>query len=157
MSVDPTVLRRAQLARAEFGIQFSSITLIYYDYLLTFPDEIQYIWKNPKRLSTFFYFCCRYYLIANLLWMLTKVSNGTLPGLRFVSCNTVAKVSATCAVFGNIGVLSVWGLRTFAICNDNKAVKGAIATLGAAILISLIVRLPFARCSDLPAITKYVI
>ncbi|RXW12841.1 hypothetical protein EST38_g13011 [Candolleomyces aberdarensis] len=142
MSVDPTVPRRAQLARAEFGIHFSSITLIYYDYLLTLPDEIQYIWKNPKRLSTFFYLCCRYYLIANLLWMLTKVSNGTLPGLRFVRRSASR--------------LSVWGLRTFAICNDNKVVKGAIATLGAAILISLIVRLPFARCSDLPAITKYV-
>ncbi|KAJ2918793.1 hypothetical protein MD484_g1578, partial [Candolleomyces efflorescens] len=84
MSFDPTLLRSALLARVEFGIQFSSITLIYYDYLLTFSDEVEYIWRNPKKLSTAFYFCCRYYLIANLLWMLTKVSNGTLPGLRSV-------------------------------------------------------------------------
>ncbi|RXW13654.1 hypothetical protein EST38_g12196 [Candolleomyces aberdarensis] len=139
MSVDPTVLRRAQLARAEFGIQFSSITLIYYDYLLTLPDEIQYFWKNPRRLSTFFYFCCRYYLIANLLWMLTKLMRPPARRIFYLSIMS-----------------AVWGLRTFAICNDNKVVKAVIAMLGAAILISLIVRLPFARCSDLPAITKYV-
>jgi hypothetical protein len=50
--------------------------LLYYDYLLTLPDEIEYIWKKPKKLSTAFYFCCRYYIVANLLWTLTKAKVG---------------------------------------------------------------------------------
>lgn len=40
----------------------------------------------------------------------------------------------------NVCILAVWGLRTFAICNDNKVVKGIIASLGGAILILLVVR-----------------
>ncbi|RXW20545.1 hypothetical protein EST38_g5305 [Candolleomyces aberdarensis] len=81
MSFDPRVVRRAQFTRADFDIQIASLALLYYDYLLTLPDEIEYIWKKPKKLSTVFYVCCRYYLVANLLWTLTKMN----VGLRYYS------------------------------------------------------------------------
>jgi Family of unknown function (DUF6533) len=45
--------------------------MLYYDYLLTLPDEIRYIWRAPWRLSTLFYIFCRYALVANLIYHLS--------------------------------------------------------------------------------------
>lgn len=71
-SPSPTPLTVA-FHRADFHIQLASVALLYYDYFLTLPHEIKYIWSAPRKLSSFFYFCCRYALIANLLWTFTKV------------------------------------------------------------------------------------
>ncbi|KAF8057982.1 hypothetical protein FPV67DRAFT_537853 [Lyophyllum atratum] len=54
------------------------IALLYYDYALTFGMEIKYIWNEKFRISTFLYFCCRYSLVANIIYLLT-ISN-KLPG-----------------------------------------------------------------------------
>ena len=58
-----------------FNYLFDPITIIlaallYYDYALTFPDEIKYIWKDKFRLSTVLYICCRYAMVANVLYLL---------------------------------------------------------------------------------------
>jgi Family of unknown function (DUF6533) len=47
-----------------------AIAVLYYDYMLTLKDEITYIWMRKWKLSTLFYFCCRYALLANLLYLL---------------------------------------------------------------------------------------
>lgn len=78
-----TVLRFLQ-----FYIQYSSIgmettilsrsgaswpsrpALLFYDYILTFPMEVKYMWKERFRLSTLLYIFCRYALIANVVYLL---------------------------------------------------------------------------------------
>ena len=55
----------------------TTTAILYYDYILTLPDEIEYIWKNPRRLSTLFYFLCRYALAANLIYVLSIAENFT--------------------------------------------------------------------------------
>lgn len=45
--------------------------MLYYDYALTFLDEVEYIWSQPRKLSTLFYVFCRYSLIANPLYMIS--------------------------------------------------------------------------------------
>ncbi|KAG2011098.1 hypothetical protein CC2G_011249 [Coprinopsis cinerea AmutBmut pab1-1] len=60
-----------RLKRIEYTLQFCSLTILYFDYLLTLPDEIKYIWLRKWRLSTLFYFFCRYALVANLLYLLS--------------------------------------------------------------------------------------
>ena len=55
---------------AAFPTRLSS-ALLWYDYILTFPDEVKYMWRNKKwRLSTFLYIACRYALPANILYLL---------------------------------------------------------------------------------------
>jgi Family of unknown function (DUF6533) len=43
--------------------------LLYYDYLMTLPEEIEYVWKAPWRISTLLYVFCRYALVANLFFI----------------------------------------------------------------------------------------
>jgi hypothetical protein len=43
---------------------------IYYDFALTLPKEVQYIWNERFRLSTALYIGCRYALVANILYLL---------------------------------------------------------------------------------------
>lgn len=44
--------------------------LLYYDYVLTFQKEVRYIWREKFRFSTALYICCRYALVANVLYLL---------------------------------------------------------------------------------------
>ena len=45
--------------------------LLYYDYALTFPSELKYVWqRNILQLSTVVYALCRYALLANVLFLL---------------------------------------------------------------------------------------
>ena len=45
--------------------------LLYYDYILTLPSEIKYIWRSKFRLSTVLYILCRYALVANVIYLLS--------------------------------------------------------------------------------------
>jgi len=45
------------------------LALLYYDYFLTFPAEVKYIWSRKPTLSTILYIFCRYALLANLLYL----------------------------------------------------------------------------------------
>ncbi|KAF8991231.1 hypothetical protein BDQ17DRAFT_1255132, partial [Cyathus striatus] len=53
-----------------FCIQYSSITLLYYDYFLTFSKEVRYIWKVKFRPPTTLYVFCRYAMVANVIYVL---------------------------------------------------------------------------------------
>lgn len=71
----PCSNRSSSMWTDSFNYLFDPITIIlaallYYDYALTFPDEIKYIWKDKFRLSTVLYICCRYAMVANVLYLL---------------------------------------------------------------------------------------
>lgn len=40
--------------------------LLYYDFLLTLPDEIRLVWQAPIRLATVLYLLVRYISLANM-------------------------------------------------------------------------------------------
>ncbi|RXW19910.1 hypothetical protein EST38_g5928 [Candolleomyces aberdarensis] len=80
MSFNVDVVASASLKRVEHNIQYCSLAVLYYDYLLTLKDEIEYVWKQKWRISTFLYVLCRYALIANILYFLS-ISQG-IPGMR---------------------------------------------------------------------------
>ncbi|KAI5888200.1 uncharacterized protein SCHCODRAFT_02550664 [Schizophyllum commune H4-8] len=54
----------------QFCIQWSSIALLYYDYLLTLADERKLIWSQTLGVTTVLYVLCRYALVANVLYLL---------------------------------------------------------------------------------------
>ncbi|TFK18048.1 hypothetical protein FA15DRAFT_549779, partial [Coprinopsis marcescibilis] len=45
----------------------SYLALIYYDYFLTLPQEVEQVWQAPWTPSTFFYVLCRYSLASSVL------------------------------------------------------------------------------------------
>lgn len=80
----------AQDAFINWGLQWSSIgchylylnpcysdqdysAFIYYDYALTFPSEVKYMWRvgSYKKTSTLLYILCRYALLSNVLYSIS--------------------------------------------------------------------------------------
>ncbi|KAF8069933.1 hypothetical protein FPV67DRAFT_1667839 [Lyophyllum atratum] len=90
----------------QFCIQWSSLALLYYDYVLTFGMEVKYIWKQKFRISTVLYICCRYALVANVVYLLT-ISN-KITGkydTTFCRCRAGYLVSSALSVFGRAAVI----------------------------------------------------
>ncbi|KAH6884660.1 hypothetical protein BKA70DRAFT_1339483 [Coprinopsis sp. MPI-PUGE-AT-0042] len=146
-----TCAEAVRLKRLEYILQFASIAVLYYDYMLTLKDEITYIWMRKWKLSTLFYFCCRYALLANLLYLLAISED--LTGLKN-SCHTGYKVCGALSVVGHIGVMAVWTLRTCAVYNNNKWLFAFFGILGSSVAIMLIYRTPFMRCSGQKDLSK---
>ncbi|KAH6891680.1 hypothetical protein BKA70DRAFT_845637 [Coprinopsis sp. MPI-PUGE-AT-0042] len=59
------------LKRFEYAIQYCGLVVVYFDYILTFSDEIVHIWARKWKVSTILYFFCRYSLVANLVYILS--------------------------------------------------------------------------------------
>ncbi|KAJ3985992.1 hypothetical protein F5890DRAFT_1408279 [Lentinula detonsa] len=53
----------------QFEIQYASIVLIWYDWILTLPMEVKYIWGSKIRVSTIIYILCHYALLGNILYL----------------------------------------------------------------------------------------
>ncbi|KAF8875851.1 hypothetical protein BD779DRAFT_1678062 [Infundibulicybe gibba] len=113
----------------QFCIQWASITLLYYDFLLTFPMECKYIWGARFRLSTILYICCRYALVANVVYLLT-ISSRLEQG--------VSKVTV------------VWSGRTYAVFAKSRVVMVYFILLGLACVILSIIHVPFLRANPIP-------
>ena len=43
--------------------------MLYWDYLLTLPDEIKYIWRKKFRFTTLLYMGCRFGLLSNTIYL----------------------------------------------------------------------------------------
>ncbi|KAG6886744.1 hypothetical protein C0995_005286 [Termitomyces sp. Mi166 len=70
VTVNQTI-QQAEAHFLKFCIQYASIALIYYDYVLTFRAEVTHIWRPPKfRIFTLLYILTRYALVANILYLL---------------------------------------------------------------------------------------
>ncbi|KAE9404974.1 hypothetical protein BT96DRAFT_955426 [Gymnopus androsaceus JB14] len=85
----------------KFRMQYCSIAVLYYDYALTFPDEVRYIWrrKSLTQISTLLYILCRYAIPGNLLYLLANT--GSLGG----GCNTWYRFVAALSVMGRASII----------------------------------------------------
>ncbi|KAH6899352.1 hypothetical protein BKA70DRAFT_1406407 [Coprinopsis sp. MPI-PUGE-AT-0042] len=119
----------------QFHVQFASLAVLHYDYLLTLPDEIDYVWRSRWRLSTLFYIFCRYALVANFLYSLSIIK-----GSHIINCDIGYMICGVLSIFGHIGIIAVWGLRTYAVWQRNKYIIGLLGLPGVAVIILLIVR-----------------
>ncbi|EGO23213.1 hypothetical protein SERLADRAFT_409612 [Serpula lacrymans var. lacrymans S7.9] len=104
------------------------IALLYYDYYLTFPAEVKYIWGAKFKTSTVLYVCCRYALLANVLYLLAIAH--VLKELR--SCNVWYTVNGYLSIVGRAAVLAIFAARTWAVCSRSKAVLFALGSLATA-------------------------
>ncbi|KAJ7613508.1 hypothetical protein FB45DRAFT_938573 [Roridomyces roridus] len=124
----------------QFDLQYSSLALLFYDYALTFPQEVRYIWTQRFRLSTVFYIGCRYPLLANLLYLLDIAHE---LGSR---CELWYRVVAALSVLGRGCVIAVFTLRTYAVFGRNMWILAYMGALGLACIALDIMHIPELRC-----------
>lgn len=138
-----------KIKRLEYTLQFCSLTILYFDYILTLPDEIKYIWLRKWRWSTMFYFFCRYALVANVLYVLAISEDST-----GVNCNTGYMVCGVLSIFGHIGIIAVWTLRTCAVYFNNKYLLAFFIVMGLTVTGILTYRVPYMRCTGMRDLSK---
>ncbi|EIW87446.1 hypothetical protein CONPUDRAFT_141545 [Coniophora puteana RWD-64-598 SS2] len=107
---------------AQFCIQYSSLALLYYDYILTFPLEVKYMWRKKVMISTVLYWFCRYALLANLFYLLViaNVVNNCTGWYQFDGYLSIA---------GRAAVLGVFAFRTYAVWDRSKFIAAIMGTL----------------------------
>jgi len=98
------------------------LALLYYDYFLTFPAEVKYIWSRRFTVSTIIYICCRYALLANLLFLLAT-SN------VLSNCDRWYTVAGYLSVAGRTAVLIIFTARTWAIYGRNMIILYGLGAL----------------------------
>ncbi|KAJ7877486.1 hypothetical protein B0H13DRAFT_2347106 [Mycena leptocephala] len=137
----------------QFRLQYSSLAFIYYDFALTLPKEVQYIWNERFRLSTALYIGCRYALVANILYLLA----------------IAGQLGSTCVGFGDAPwnpdqaffpdvIYAVFSLRTYAVYGQNKWILAYMGTVGLACVALDVTHVPGMRCvgsSSLPMSVSY--
>ncbi|KAJ3752989.1 hypothetical protein EV360DRAFT_54228, partial [Lentinula raphanica] len=153
----------------QFDIQWASIALIWYDYALTFPMEVQYFWTSKVRLSTFLYILCRYALLANVLYLLDiagKLTDKYVVSIvcftsKTVFCNTWYQFIGALSVLGRAAIIVsivmeklftalpkvVFTGRTWAVWGRNRFILAYMSFLGVICVALDITHVPGLRCS----------
>ncbi|KAI0708680.1 hypothetical protein C8Q76DRAFT_600251, partial [Earliella scabrosa] len=146
----------------QFAIQWSSIALLYYDYILTFPSELKYIWKSGVlKVSTGLYIFYRYALLANVLYLLAisnklgnKVCRSTsypLPPHVYEShhqpsCDAWYKAIGAFSVLGRAAVIFTFLMRTYVVYNKNTFILVGLGAIGLTCVILDCMHVPGVRC-----------
>ncbi|KAJ7636502.1 hypothetical protein FB45DRAFT_1138203 [Roridomyces roridus] len=149
----------------QFALQYSSLAFLYYDYALTFPNEVKYIWGQKFRLSTALYFGCRYALISNVLYVLAIAHKlgSTVRGYFFFErvtqltrCDVWYKVVGALSVIGRASVIAVFTMRTYAVYGKNPWILAYMSVVGLACIALDITHVPGLRCVGSSSLPMYV-
>ncbi|GLB45003.1 hypothetical protein LshimejAT787_1900810 [Lyophyllum shimeji] len=134
----------------QFCIQWSSIALLYYDYILTFKMEVRYIWGEKFRISTVLYVCCRYALVANVIYLLT-IANIITGKYDLIRCLEASALS----IAGRAAVVIVWAARTFAVFGRNRWILIFFGAIGLMVIILDIIEVPTNTCKGVSTMPLY--
>ncbi|KAJ7321589.1 hypothetical protein DFH08DRAFT_712763, partial [Mycena albidolilacea] len=153
----------------------SMAALLYYDFVLTLPKEIRYIWNQRFRLSTALYIGCRYVLLAYVLYLLViedKLGSTVSPSaldlcsdihdyrtpFQFSVCDLWYKIIAAISTLGRVSVITVFVLRTSALYGRNRWIIAYMGILGLACIALGITHVPGLHCmgsSTLPMCVQF--
>ncbi|TEB33537.1 hypothetical protein FA13DRAFT_1789954 [Coprinellus micaceus] len=144
----------------QFLVQYASITLIYYDFILTFEREVKYIWRRPRSWAMLLVVCCRYSLIANVVFALGLVNKLDGKGCvccRFSCWTSLPKylprcdyayiVASSLSMLGRVGILTILGARTCAVFQHNRFVVAFFLLLGLSLILALKAHVPYVSCT----------
>ncbi|RDB20286.1 hypothetical protein Hypma_012712 [Hypsizygus marmoreus] len=129
----------------QLWIQYASVAMLYYDYILTFPLEIKYVWNAKFRFSTIVYFMCRYAVIGNVITLLNL--SGSMK-----SRDAIRTIAGALIVLGRGAVIFMWSARTYAVCKRNRYILAFFTILGSAIVVISIIYVPSLTCTELKKI-----
>ncbi|EJD05291.1 uncharacterized protein FOMMEDRAFT_154522 [Fomitiporia mediterranea MF3/22] len=145
-----------QSLRASTHLTSRRIALLYYDYALTVGLEVKHVWRGKFRISTILYFCCRYALIANVIYLLAIAKKLTTKYVNFwrrvpcvegsFSCDTWYKFVAAISLLGRAAVIFALGARTYAVFNCNRYILALVCFIGVTCIGLSIVHVPGAKC-----------
>ncbi|KIK60480.1 hypothetical protein GYMLUDRAFT_43802 [Collybiopsis luxurians FD-317 M1] len=124
----------------QFEIQYASIVLIWYDWILMLPLEIKYIWGSRIRISTVIYILCHYALPANVLYLLA------ISKVLKQSCNIWYKVIGCLSVLGRAAIIFSFVARAYAVWGRNRIVFLYLATIGIICVGLDIAHIPGLKC-----------
>ncbi|VDB87095.1 unnamed protein product [Peniophora sp. CBMAI 1063] len=127
----------------QFAIQWASIALLYYDYALTFQEEVKFIWRG-KKLSLLFvlYILCRYALLANVLYLLAIA--GKFGGSS--SCDAAYKIIGVVSVLGRAAVIFTFLARVYVVCARNKLILGGLGSIAVTVVVLDAIHVPGLKC-----------
>lgn len=135
-----------ELIRSLRDLKFSGYTcgagmvVLLYDFILTMPEEIKYVWASKQRLSMVraMYFWNRYFIPP---WII--VANFNLSGLRGPLTNQFCKVFVpSLAIVQGVSIaigIQLLALRVLALYKNNKIVRLGLYTYLAACHITLLI------------------
>ncbi|KAF8509585.1 hypothetical protein JB92DRAFT_2945893 [Gautieria morchelliformis] len=120
----------------------TTLTLLFFDTLLTLPSEIRHIWCKTFRLGTILYLLARYMPLVSLLVEIYGNLSNISAEVHYVygshvKCNAIGHLGGTCTVLSLIGIQGLLLARTYAISLQNQRVLG---TLGVLILGAIIIK-----------------
>ncbi|EIW79483.1 hypothetical protein CONPUDRAFT_90886 [Coniophora puteana RWD-64-598 SS2] len=133
-----------------FAIQWASLALLYYDYILTFPLELKHIWHSRFRFSTILYICCRYALLANVLYLLAIAS-------IINNCDGWYKVIGFLSVAGRASVLTIFVGRTWAVWGRNNIIGASLSLIGLACVVLDLWHASSEQCAGAPSKTDQIV
>ncbi|KZV72534.1 hypothetical protein PENSPDRAFT_750829 [Peniophora sp. CONT] len=117
----------------QFAVQWASLALLYYDYALTFPDEVKYIWKGRKRSLLVPLYCTNPNAIAH------KLGGPS-------SCDVVYKVIGVVSVLGRAAVFFTFLARVYVVWAKNKLILGFLGALALTCFVLDVIHVPGLRC-----------
>ncbi|KAF5341641.1 hypothetical protein D9611_002080 [Ephemerocybe angulata] len=126
----------------QFCVQYASVTLIYYDWVLTFEREVKYIWRRPASIAMVLVVFCRYSLVANVVFAL-----GLVDKLNGKGCDFAYVIAAALSLLGRLGILAILGARTCAMFQHNKYMVAFFSLLGLAVMGLAIAHVPYVSCT----------
>ncbi|KAG2002010.1 hypothetical protein CC2G_004861 [Coprinopsis cinerea AmutBmut pab1-1] len=71
-------------------------------------------------------------------------------------CDTGYMICGILSIFGHIGILAVWSLRTCAVYNNNKFLMALFGSMTASSVILLCIRAPHMKCTGMKDMSKSV-
>ncbi|KAL5496100.1 hypothetical protein ACEPAH_3017 [Sanghuangporus vaninii] len=134
----PSQTSQAAAHFLQFRIQYSSIALLYYDYALTLPSEVRFMWGQKFRFSTVLYVFCRYAMIANVLYVLAVTG-------KFHSASRCHSIEIL-FVLGRAAVIATLTGRTYAVFGCNRLVLVLLGALGLTCIVLDVMHVPGLRC-----------
>lgn len=104
-----------------------AIVILYYDYLVTLPIEIQYIWPKPSSKSSIWFFVNRYIpIFGNIPILLSSFASATA---REQSCRSYELYHQLLLVLNQTVVVLLMASRTYALYGGSRRIVMVLAVL----------------------------
>lgn len=114
------------LGEVTIATQIAPLVLLVYDSLLTFSEEVTYVWSKKIRLGSILYFCAKYGLIVNYCFIIALNIDG---GSNDNICTPLLALSNIGDGASAIGYSGLAALRGYAIANNKPVWKAILISL----------------------------
>ncbi|KAG2341777.1 hypothetical protein BDR05DRAFT_964789 [Suillus weaverae] len=120
------IISEALEASQDIAVGVLGFTILVWDHVITFADEVEIIWGRPKKLLTFLFLLNRYLIPIGFIVNLVAHS---LPSWTFTKCEHFVRYEGAMTAIGIQVVGLMMFLRVRAMYRDNRYVVILVASL----------------------------